>query len=279
MGDLSGKTALVTGASKPTGIGYAIALALAREGADVIVSDLGHKLEGFEGYCRFAAMDEVESLSQKIKDMGRRSLVAQVDVTSQESIAAMAEKVKAEFGGLDILCNNAGAAPGPNLIEFQDPKAWHATLDTNLHGTFFVTRALVGLMKNRPGTGAVIINTASRAGKVPTGGQAAYCVAKAGVIMLTKVMALEFAPYKIRVNAVCPGQIETDMREWGYKLEAFVKAKPVEQVVKDTADSIPLKRIGKPSEVAEMVVFLASDKSSYMTGQAINVTGGQLMEL
>ena len=279
MGNLEGKVALVTGASKPTGIGYAIALTLAREGADVIVCDLGHKLEGFEGYCRFAGMDEVEALSEKIRALGRKSLVVQLDVTSPESIAQMAEKVKAEFGKLDILCNNAGAAPGPNLIEFQDPKAWHATIDTNLHGTFFVTRALVPLMKNQPEQGAVIINTASRAGKVPKGGQAAYCVAKAGVIMLTKVMALEFAPYKIRVNAVCPGQIETDMREWGYKVEAFIKGRNVDQVIKDTADSVPLKRIGKPSEVAEVVAFLASEKSSYLTGQAINVTGGQLMEL
>lgn len=279
MGDLKGKIALVTGASKPTGIGYAISLALAREGADVIVCDLGHNLPGFDGYCRFAAMDEVEALAEKIRGSGKRSLVIQLDLTSKESIAEMAEKVKAEFGRLDILCNNAGAAPGPNLIEFQDPKAWQATLDTNLNGTFFVTRALLPLMKNKPEPGGAIINTASRAGKVPKGGQAAYCVAKAAVIMLTKVMALEFAPYKIRVNAVCPGQIETDMREWGYKVEAFVKSKNVEQVIKDTADSIPLKRIGKPSEVAEAVVFLASDKSSYLTGQAVNVTGGQLMEL
>jgi NAD(P)-dependent dehydrogenase (short-subunit alcohol dehydrogenase family) len=278
MGDLSGKIALVTGASKPTGIGYAIAIALAEAGADVAVCDLGHGLPGFDGYCRFAGMDEVEALAEKIRGMGRKSLAIQLDVTSPQSIAAMAEKVKTEFGRLDILCNNAGAAPGPNLIEFQDIKAWHATMDTNLHGTFFVTRALLPLMKNLPG-GATIVNTASRAGKFPKGGQAAYCVAKAALIMLTKVMALEFAPYQVRVNAVCPGQIETDMRDWGYKLEAFVKAKPVDQVVKDTADSVPLKRIGKPSEVAELVAFLAGPRSSYMTGQAINVTGGQLMEL
>ncbi|MDT8272526.1 MAG: SDR family oxidoreductase, partial [Desulfomonilia bacterium] len=122
-------------------------------------------------------------------------------------------------------------------------------------------------------------NTASRAGKVPPLFNGAYSVAKAGVIMLTKVMAKELAGNRIRVNAICPGQIRTDLEQWRFGLEAQFYGSTVEEREQEMCTTIPLGRIGDPGEVASLVAFLASNESSYMTGQAINITGGQLMEL
>jgi len=139
-----------------------------------------------------------------------------------------------------------------------------------------MTRAVMPMMMGEPGT---IINTASRAGKVPPLFNGAYAVAKAGVIMLTKVMAKELAGLKIRVNAICPGQVETDLENFKFGLEAQFFNTTIEDRRQKTCEDIPVGRIGSPAEVARLVAFLASKQSSYMTGQAINITGGQLMEL
>ncbi len=278
MGKLEGKVALVTGASKPTGIGAAIALKLAKEGANVVVSDRGRDLEDFPGYCRIGNTDEMNALVEQIEKTGVKALAHPVDVTRPDQIAELAKAVDEKFGGLDVLCNNAGASPGPNSIENLDEKAWMTTMDINLHGTFRVTRALLPLMK-RKAPGGSIINTASRAGKVPRAFMASYCVAKAGVIMLTKVMAMELAKMGIRANCICPGQIDTELGRWGWKLQAFADGRTFEQGVENLVRTIPLGRVGTAEEVADLVAFLASDESSYITGQAINITGGQLMEL
>jgi NAD(P)-dependent dehydrogenase (short-subunit alcohol dehydrogenase family) len=151
------------------------------------------------------------------------------------------------------------------------------TIDVNLHGVFRVSRAVLPLM--RKAGGGVIINTASRAGKVPPVFNGAYAVAKAGVIMLTKVMARELAGAGIRVNAICPGQIMTDIEKWRFELEAgFFGTTPEEQQAA-MCRTIPLGRIGSPGEVADLAAFLASGAAAYITGQAVNITGGQLMEL
>jgi NAD(P)-dependent dehydrogenase (short-subunit alcohol dehydrogenase family) len=176
-----------------------------------------------------------------------------------------------------VLCNNAGATFGvPNLFHTYPEGDWLKTIDVNLHSVFRVTRAALPLMTD---SGGVIINTASRAGKVPPLFNSAYAVAKAGLIMLTKVMALELAGLNIRVNAVCPGQIMTDLEKWRFGLEAQFYSCTVAEREQAMCQTIPLRRIGSPDEVAGLVAFLASQESSYMTGQAVNVTGGQLMEL
>lgn len=275
MGELSGRKALVTGASKPTGIGYAIALKLAAAGADVAVADLVSGLENVSGYVRTGTSPELAALAAEIAKQGVKSLAVPLDVSDPASISALAAKLKTEFGVLDILVNNAGVGFGPALVVSMDEQVWHKTLEINLTGAFRMVRALAPLF--RPG--ASIINMSSRAGKVASPFMAAYCVSKAGLIMLTKVLALELGNQGIRVNAVCPGQIETELGRWGWKLKAFGLKKTLEEYEQELAQSIPLKRLGKPQDVAEVVLFLASDRSSYLTGQAINVTGGQLMEL
>jgi len=275
--DLNGKTALITGAGKRTGIGYAIARALASAGARVVVADLGRSLEE-EGQVRTGTRGEMGDIVKEISEEFKvLALAVEVDVTNNEAIARMVEQVQTSFDHVDVLCNNAGASFGvPNAFHTYDEAAWMKTIDVNLHSVFRVTRAVLPLMMGRQGS---IINTASRAGKVSPLFNGAYAVAKAGVIMLTKVMAKELAGAGIRVNAICPGQIMTDLERWRFELEARVFGSTVEDREREMCKTIPLCRIGSPEEVANLVAFLASEASSYVTGQAINVTGGQLMEL
>jgi len=189
----------------------------------------------------------------------------------------MAGRIGTQFERVDILCNNAGASFGvPDAMHTYNEDAWMKTIDVNLHGVFRISRAIIPMMT---AAGGSIINTASRAGKKPPLFNGAYAVAKAGVIMLTKVMATELAGAGIRVNAICPGQIMTDLERWRFGLEAEVYGTTIEAREKEMCSTIPLGRIGTPGEVANLVAWLASDESSYITGQAINVTGGQLMEL
>lgn len=275
--DLAGKTALITGAGKKTGIGFAIAHKLASLGTRVILADLGD-LPQEASEVKTATVYEMEELAKKLeKDFSVPTLAVPVDVTAKESIEAMVALIKERFPQIDILCNNAGASFGvPNTVQFYEEWAWMKTIDVNLHGVFRVSRAVLPLMAGKPGS---IINTASRAGKVPPLFNGAYAVAKAGLIMLTKIMAKELAGGGIRVNAVCPGQIRTDLEKWRFELEARFLGSTVEEREQEMCKTIPLSRIGSPEEVANLVAFLASEASSYMTGQAINVTGGQLMEL
>ncbi|MFH1155588.1 MAG: SDR family NAD(P)-dependent oxidoreductase [Pseudomonadota bacterium] len=277
--DLKGKTAVITGAGKRTGIGFAIARTLAADGANIVIADLGGKTSTENGQVRVAGSEEMEAIAAELRDTFKvMTMTACVDVTDNPSIKAMAEAVKEKFQSVDILCNNAGASFGvPCGFENYNEDAWMKTIDVNLHGVFRVSRALIPLMKkDRPTS---IINTASRAGKVPPLFNGAYAVAKAGVIMLTKVMARELAGSGIRVNAICPGQIMTDIEQWRFELEANWFNQTVQDRINEMCTTIPLNRIGSTDEVAAMVAFLASDASSYITGQAMNICGGQLMEL
>jgi NAD(P)-dependent dehydrogenase (short-subunit alcohol dehydrogenase family) len=271
---LGGKVALVTGAGKKTGIGYAIAKKLAALGTDVVIADLGR--EDTSSPVKTGAFGEMETIASELsKEFDVATLAVPCDVTDPASIGAMADAIRERFGKIDILCNNAGASFGvPNSVMNYDESAWMRTIDVNLHGVFRVSRAIVPMM----GKGGAIVNTSSRAGKVPPLFNGAYAVAKAGVIMLTKVMARELAGAGIRVNAVCPGQVMTDLEKWRFELEAkFYKTTPEERE-KVMCATIPLGRIGSIEEIASLVVFLASEESSYMTGQAVNISGGQLME-
>ena len=275
--DLRGKTALITGAGKRTGIGYAIACALAKNGTNIVIADLG-KTAGEEAQVATGVQAEMAEIAGELQNnFGVESMAVAVDVGSTEAVAEMTTVVSNRFASVEILCNNAGASFGvPNTVHTYDEDAWMKTIDINLHSVFRMSRAVLPLMM---GTGGAIINTASRAGKVPPIFNGAYAVAKAGVIMLTKVMARELAGAGIRVNAICPGQIMTDLEKWRFGLEAKFFESTVEEREAEMCKSIPLGRIGKPEEVGDLVAFLASEASSYLTGQAINITGGQLMEL
>lgn len=275
--DLRNKTALVTGAGKKSGIGYAIARKLAESGCNIIVADLGD-VGGDDQQVSTGTTAEMETIVEELKtEFEVRSLAVSVDVADSASVANMATVVRTEFDSVHVLCNNAGTVFGvPNAIHTYDEDAWIRTIDINLNGVYRVSKAVMPLMIENGGT---IVNVASQAAKKPPLFNGAYAAAKAGVLMMTKVMAVELAANGVRVNAVCPGVILTDFTQWRFELEAeFFSASPQDRI-NEKCKEIPLGRLGKAEEVANTVAFLASDASSYMTGQALNITGGQTMEL
>jgi NAD(P)-dependent dehydrogenase (short-subunit alcohol dehydrogenase family) len=275
--DLKDKTAVVTGSGKKSGIGYAIARKLASCGANVVIADLIGK-EARQNVSATICMDEMKALAADLaKAFKVQAFPVALDVTSGDSIAQMTDSVQKKFDRIHILCNNAGTVFGvPNAIHTYDESAWLKTIDINLNGVFRISKALIPLML---GTGGCVINMASRAAKVPPLFNGAYAVAKAGVIMLSKVMARELAGAGIRVNTICPGVIQTDFTDWRFKLEADILDSTVADRQAEMIKTIPMGRMGTGDEVANLVAFLASDQSSYITGQAINITGGQLMEI
>ena len=245
---LDGKIALVTGGSR--GIGRAVAIELAKEGAAVVINYAGNK----------AAAEEVQSI---ITQMGGKAMIIQADVSDEKSAMQMVEEVIAQLGGIDILVNNAGITRDGLFIRMKE-EDWNAVINTNLTGIFNCTKvAAKYMMKKRSGR---IINMSSVSGIMGNAGQTNYAAAKAGVIGFTKSLAREMASRGITVNAVAPGFIATDMT-------AAMPEKAQEHVL----TSIPLGKMGKPEDIANAVLFLASDKASYITGQVIHVDGGMVM--
>lgn len=246
MGALDGKIALVTGAAR--GIGQAIALKLAAEGADLAVCDLDKSW-----------LDET---LQKAREMGRKAEGFACDVSNAEQVQGAVTAAEAAFGRIDVLVNNAGITKDTFLARMTEAD-WDAVLDINLKGTFLFTKA-VGRLMMRQRSGA-IVNVASIIGLIGNAGQCNYAASKAGVIALTKSVAKELSSRNIRANAVAPGFIRTKMTE-----------KLPEDIQKRMLEAIPLARFGEPEDVAKVVLFLASDASSYVTGQVISVCGGMV---
>jgi len=247
MGALDGKVAIVTGAAR--GIGAAIAVRLANEGADIALCDLQE--------------DWLADTAEAVKATGREVGCFSVDVSDSEGVNAVVSKVVEAHGGVDILVNNAGITRDTLMMRMSD-EDWDAVLNVNLKGTFLFTRAVARpMMKKRAGA---VVNVASIIGLIGNAGQCNYAASKAGVIALTKSSAKEMASRNIRVNAVAPG---------------FIQSKMTEALSEDIRDkmlgNIPMKRFGTPEDVADVVVFLAGDRSGYMTGQVLTVSGGMVM--
>jgi len=257
--ELGGQTAIVTGAGR--NIGRAIALELAGMGADVVVAEV----------------DEAsgERTAEEVRERGRKALALPTDVTRLADLQAMADRTVAEWGRIDILVNNAGIHRSAYTADVTEDD-WDSLLAVNAKGVFFASQAgLRHMVKSRHGN---IISVASMAGKMGLKTSLVYGITKAAVISMTRRLALAHAADGIRANCVCPGIVETDMifqvdREAG---EGLMGLKPGEYL-KQRVEQIPLGRIEAPEDVANVVGFLASGKSSYMTGQAINVTGGLVM--
>jgi NAD(P)-dependent dehydrogenase (short-subunit alcohol dehydrogenase family) len=275
--DLKGKTAIVTGSGKRSGIGYGIAEKLASSGCNIVIADLGKPVPA-DMALKTATSEEMDDIAAGLANAFHvKTLAVVVDVTDTPSVERMVDEIKKVFTHIDILCNNAGAVFGvPNTVLSYGEADWIRTVDVNLFSVFRVSRAVAPLMMGKP---AAIVNTASRAGKVPPAFNSAYAVAKAGVIMLTKTMAKELGGAGIRVNAICPGQIQTDLEKWRFGLEASFLQSTIEEREQEMSKTIPLGYIGLPQDAGSLVAFLASDASRYITGQAINLDGGQCMEL
>jgi 3-oxoacyl-[acyl-carrier protein] reductase len=244
---LAGRIAVVTGGTR--GIGLAIARALAEDGASVVVSG------------RDAA--RLESAVTELEGLGAAAVGVTADQSKREDCDRLVDAAKERFGRIDVLVNNAGITRDQLLVRMKDDE-WDQVMDTNLRGVFLMTRAVAkSMMRQKSGR---IVNITSTAGAMGNPGQVNYSAAKAGVIGLTKAAARELAHWSILVNAVAPGLIETDMTAGipGEAREALLQ-------------QVPLRRIGAPREVAEVVRFLAGDGAAYVTGQTIHVNGGLYM--
>ncbi|MBI5056884.1 MAG: 3-oxoacyl-[acyl-carrier-protein] reductase [Nitrospirae bacterium] len=245
---MKNKTVLISGATR--GIGRAIAVELAGEGANISFNFLKSGREAAE-------------LENEIKNLGVNAKSFQADIKDFQAVRSWVDQTKELFGRIDIVINNAGVIKDKALA-LMESDDWREVLNTNLEGTFNLTRAaIVTLMKQKSG---VIINITSVSGIVGLPRQTNYSASKAGVIGFTKSLAKEVAPYNIRVNAVAPGFVETDMLK-------VLTEEYKDQILKQ----IPLSRLGKPQEVAKMVKFLVSDNAAYITGQTIAIDGGMSM--
>jgi len=245
---LKNKVALITGAK--SGIGLATAKRFASEGAKVILSDI----------------KEASKETEKIRQGGGEACFFPVDVSKIREVQAVFEKVIKAYGCLDILINNAGIELAKTVTE-TTLEEWDHLMDVNLKGVFLCSKAAIPLMKSRGG--GIIVNVASELGLVGGAEIAAYCASKGGVVQLSRAMAIDHASDHIRVNCVCPGPVDTLL------LRKILKSsKNPKQEREHIINSIPLRRIAKPEEIANVILFLASDESSFMTGAAVAVDGG-----
>jgi 3-oxoacyl-[acyl-carrier protein] reductase len=266
--DLKGRVALVTGGSR--GLGRADALTLARAGADVVIADIlvesdesaeADRYGPLAQTARARGLVKTEATAEEIRGMGRRALALKCDVTEPAQVAAAVERAVGELGSVDILVNNAGTLDHVGQLENQVPELWERDLRVNLTGAFNCSRAVWPHMKER--RWGRIVNMASVAGTLGGFGQASYSTTKAGLLGLTKSLALEGARHGITVNAIVPGIIGTEAFHFG-------NAEMNERMIKRTA----MRRPGDPQDIANAIAFLSSDLASYVTGVGLNVSGG-----
>jgi len=253
---LEGKVALVTGGSR--GIGEATAKLLARAGADVAVTS--------------RKLPDLERVAGEIREHGRRALAAECHVGRTDQLEPLVERVVGELGRIDILVNNAGTsffAPAIDMTE----KAWDSVMNLNLKGLFFLSQAAARRMRDQ-GSGGSIVNISSVSGYRVQMLSGHYSIAKAAVLMATKVMAAEWAPHDIRVNCIAPGAIETKLYDAIYELMPDEQAKKQKEAMRQR---IPMRRVGDPDEIAMGVLYLVSGASSYVTGQSFAIDGGSLL--
>jgi 3-oxoacyl-[acyl-carrier protein] reductase len=242
--DLTGKRAVVTGAGQ--GIGKATALKLAQQGADIIVDDINP--------------ETAPRVAQEIQALGRKAVAVIADVAKRDHVERIIQTAIKELGGIDILVNNAGIARSNVLARLKDDQ-WDEVLNVDLKGIFYCTQAAVPfMMKQRSGK---IISISSIYGRIGAMGDANYAAAKSGIVGFTKSIARELARYNINVNAIMPGLVDTPL----------LRGIP-EKYLKPMIEEVPLKRVGRPEDIANVVAFLASEDSSYMTGAILEVTGG-----
>ena len=251
------RVALVTGGGR--GIGAAIARALA--GPDTLVAIAAR------------TSTQLESAARDIESLGGRALAIQMDVSSESSVADGVKRLRTAAGHVDVLVNNAGVGGGEPVVA-SDVARWRQTLDTNVVGTYLVTRAVLPLM----GSGGRIVNIASVLGRFGVPGYTAYCAAKHAVIGFTRALALEVVGQQITANAICPGWVDTEMAAAGMRQGAAATGQTFEQFRERALGAVPINRIIKPEEVAELVRFLGSPATSAITGQTYNICGGQTMD-
>lgn len=255
---LAGRIALVTGGG--TGIGKAISESLAENGARVAIASRN--------------LFHLEAAAESFKKLDRPLLTIQMDVRKKKEVQSAITKVMATWGAVDILVNNAGIS-GLNRIDDPDDSRWYDIVETNLSGMYLITKEVLRVMRDH--SDGRIINISSVLGKFGVPGYSAYCASKHGIIGFTKALALELVQRGITVNAVCPGWVDTEMARSGIEESAAYQGITVEEFKRQAIGAVPIKRFLAAEEVACWVSYLASPKAGGITGQALNVCGGQTM--
>ncbi|MFT3797488.1 SDR family NAD(P)-dependent oxidoreductase [Microbacterium sp.] len=268
MKPFDGRVALVTGAGAQRGIGRSTAVELAAQGARVVVSGRWHD------YAPDAPWRGVHSVVEEIRAAGGEAVAIHADVASEASVEALVHETVQEWGGLDIVVNNAAARrEGPVAASWELPLSeWQEQLDVNLTGVFLVCKAAIPHLLRR--SNGRIVNVSSLSARIPLRQRAGYSASKHGLTGLTRVLAAELAPHAITVNAVCPGVIETDRSATSAQV---TEAGAATKWSDFAASTVPAARVGSPEEVADLITFLASERAAYITGQAINIDGGWVM--
>jgi NAD(P)-dependent dehydrogenase (short-subunit alcohol dehydrogenase family) len=282
MYDLNGKVAIVTGAGGRRGIGRAIATRLAREGADVVVTDIEKPAAAMLDEDRAAGWGGLPDVVREIEALGRKALGIYSDVSDAQQVADMVRQTLETFPKIDILVCNAGSQPGRDrrLLVDLDEDAFDEVQRVNVKGTFLCCREVARHMIDRRGPGK-IITMSSRAGKQGSARYAAYCASKFAIIGITQSLALELAPYKINVNAICPGLVDTErvhymadaLRPEGMSAEEYRRV-----MLEERGKDVPLGRPAVAGDIAKVAAFLASAESDYMTGLSVSVAGGLEMQ-
>jgi NAD(P)-dependent dehydrogenase (short-subunit alcohol dehydrogenase family) len=267
---LEGKVAVVTGAGRMRSIGRPIAVELARAGCDVVLTGTGRPPERYPDDEKQAGWRDIASVAEEVHALGRRTLSVVSDVSDYEAVQRLAAQVQENFGRVDIVVNNAGAARGEDRkpVVDLDVDAWKTVIGVNLTGTFLMSKVF-GAALIAGGRGGSIVNISSIAGKRLPPNTSAYASSKAGIQALTACMAQEVGAYDIRVNAICPGIIDT------FRMDDLGRGEEWTQVIEA---NIPLGRAGSGEDIAASVVYLCSDQGSWVTGQAWNVDGGHVVQ-
>lgn len=273
MEKLKGKVAVCTGSGRRGGLGAAILRRLAREGCDVVVSDLGRPGALLDA-SDIGTTAEMEEVATELRQAGTRVLTIPCDVRREDSVQGLIQRTVAELGRLDILVNNAGVGYLMKPFTESSLQEWQLVLDVNLTGAFLCSR-YAALEMRRAGRGGRIINIASQAAKTGFPHLAAYVASKHGLVGFTRSIAIELGPDAITVNAVCPNHVTTDLGARQNAYYAALQGQSVEEFLAAMRRRIPLGRPGLPEDTAAAVAFLASEDARYITGEALNVSGGE----
>lgn len=275
MGRFSGQTAVITGSGRRKGLGEAIALKLAREGAAIVISDIGATRDAATPEAMIGATDEMEAIAADLRALGVAASTFACDVRDPVQVNALADHAVAAHGSLDIWVNNAGIGYIMKPLLEVSPEDWNAVIGVNLTGAFFGLQAAARVMAGQ-GTGGRIINIASQAAKSGFPHAQAYTSSKHGLVGLARSAAIELGPLGITVNNVCPNHVTTGLGAWQNEYFAKVTgADSVDDYLKKMAARIPMQRPGLPEDTANAVAFLCSQEAAYITAESLNVSGGE----